>query len=226
MINTIRIQPKAFFFDFDGVIVDSEKVHMLAALEASRHHGISFSEDYYFKELLGYDDIGLFEHLWKEESRNLDGVTLKELMARKNEAFMRFISSQVIYFDGIVDFIRRLSERGIPLCVVSGALKKEILGCLAYGKLESYFKFIISADMVKASKPNPESYERAWQNMLVYVPDLEKSDCWAIEDSPAGIYSASEAGFKVIGITNSVRADQLSRADHIISHVREIEVSE
>lgn len=224
MTKTISIQPKAFFFDFDGVIVDSEKVHMLAALEASRNHGISFSEDYYFKELLGYDDIGLFEHLWKEESRKLDGTTLKELMARKNAAFMHFISSQVIYFDGIVDFIRSLFNRGIPLCVVSGALKKEILGCLAHGNLESYFKFIISADMVRASKPDPESYERAWQDMLAFVPDLNKSDCWAIEDSPAGIYSATEAGLNVIGITNSVRADQLTRANHVISDVREISI--
>lgn len=220
----IQISPKAFFFDFDGVIVDSEKIHMLAALEAARTHGISFTEDYYFDILLGYDDIGLFEHLWKDEGKPLTKAALKKLMLQKNTAFMQLVASKVLYFDGVAGFIRRLEARGVPMAIVSGALEKEITACLAKGDLAKHFKFIISADMVKTSKPNPESYERAWQDMLSYVPTLEKQDCWAIEDSPAGVSAAFDAGLNVIGITNSVSADALCWAQHVIAHVKEIEI--
>lgn len=220
----ITISPRAFFFDFDGVIVDSEKIHMLAALEAVQGEGLSFSEEYYFQELLGYDDVGLFEHLWNERGRKLDGGMLRQLMRDKNSAFMQLIAAKVIYFDGVVDFIRALEGKNVPLAVVSGALSGEIKACLDKGGLAKHFKFIVSADLVKRSKPDPESYEKAWEDMLAHVPDLEKSECWAIEDSPAGISAAADAGLNVIGITNSVKAEQLVRADHVVSHVSEIKL--
>jgi HAD superfamily hydrolase (TIGR01509 family) len=220
----ITISPRAFFFDFDGVIVDSEKIHMLAALEAVQGEGLSFSEEYYFQELLGYDDVGLFSHLWKEQGQKLGRELLGKLLREKNSAFMQLIAAKVIYFDGVIDFIRALEEKNVPLAVVSGALHGEIMACLDKGGLAGHFKFIVSADKVTRSKPDPESYEKAWEDMLAFIPDLKKSECWAIEDSPAGISAATEAGVNVIGITNSVKADQLTRADHVVTHVNEIKL--
>lgn len=218
----ININPRAFFFDFDGVVVDSEKLHMIAALKAVGTRGLSFTEEHYFATLLGYDDVGLFSHIWDENQRELDKTTLKNLISEKNAAFLKLIAEKKLFFEGIHDFVLELARNHIPMAIVSGALENEILGCLAQGNLAHHFKFIVSADKVKISKPDPESYEQAWENMLTFIPDLEKSECWAIEDSPAGITAAREAGLNVIGITNSVPASQLSLADHIIKSVREI----
>lgn len=218
----IHIAPQAFFFDFDGVIVDSEKVHMLAALESAKTHGMSFSEEYYFRELLGYDDQNLFANLGKKNSQFLDEKTIAKLKQGKNESFMKLIDTNVIYFDGVLSLIEKLTAKKIPLCVVSGAREKEILACLKKGGLEKYFKFIVSTDHVKQSKPDPECYEMAFEKMLDHVPSLKKENCWAIEDSPAGINAACGAGLNVIAITNSVKRDSLQQAAHVIDHMNEI----
>lgn len=195
---------------------------MIAALKAVGARGLSFTEEHYFATLLGYDDVGLFSHIWDENHRDLDKTTLKNLISEKNAAFLKLISEKKLFFDGIHDFVLELARNHIPMAIVSGALENEILSCLAQGNIAHHFKFIVSADKVENSKPDPESYEQAWENMLNFIPDLEKPDCWAIEDSPAGITAARDAGLNVIGITNSVPASQLSLANHIIKSVRDI----
>lgn len=221
----ISISPHAFFFDFDGVIVDSEKAHMVAALKAASPHGLSFTEQYYFEKLLGFDDVGLFRELFSENQKNLDEHTLKELMAQKNQEFMRLIPTHIIYFPGVVDFIKRLKDKKIPLAVVSGALCHEVVSCLKMGGLDVYFDFIVTASDVTHSKPHPESYEKAFKILKEKNPQLEKNHSWVLEDSGAGIQSAKMAGLKTIGITNSIGAKDLQKADHVIHVYDEIMVS-
>lgn len=220
----IQISPKAFFFDFDGVICDSEKAHMFSTMKAIKEHNIQFSEDYYFEKLFGFDDVGLFEHLFAKHGKELSPQTLKELMVSKNVEFMETIEEHILFFDGVKDLILRLHENKVPLAVVSGALSSEVKACLKKGKLDSYFEFIVCADHVRRSKPDPESYEKAFEKMVVKVPDLELQSCWVLEDSPTGISSAVGAGLKVIGITNSAAAPVLSEADVVIQDYSEIQM--
>lgn len=218
----ISISPQAFFFDFDGVIVDSEKAHMVAALKAAGPHGLDFTEQYYFEKLLGFDDVGLFRELFSENQKNLDPHTLKELMAQKNQEFMKLIPTHIIYFPGVVDFIKRLKDKNIPLAVVSGALRDEVVSCLEMGGLDVYFDFIVTASDVTRSKPHPESYDKAFQFFKEKNPKLEKNLVWVLEDSRAGIRSAKAAGLNSIGITNSVTAEYLTEADNVIQSYDEI----
>jgi beta-phosphoglucomutase len=220
----VQISPKAFFFDFDGVICDTEKLHMLAALYVLKPHEIKFTENYYFEKLFGYDDKGLFEHLFESTGQKLNKETLKQLITEKNTVFMDQIESAIIYFDGVVELIQSLHAKSIPLAVVSGALSQEVEACLKKGKLDRYFQFTVCADNVSRSKPHPECYMTAYQKMLANIPGLLPDDCWAIEDSPMGIESAVGAGLNVIGITNTTAAPVLSVADYVIDHYREIEI--
>lgn len=218
----VKISPKVFFFDFDGVIVDSEKLHMVSALKTSQKYGINFSEDYYFDQLIGFDDVGLFNHLWKSRGKQLSKDELKTLIKNKNHEFLKAIEEHVIFYQGVKDLIERLTEKHIPLAVVSGALRNEIQPLLKKGNLESHFKFIVAADDVNYSKPDPESYEQAYHGMTALIPDLKLEDCWVLEDTPTGIHSAKEAGLNTIGITNSLDASHLKEAHHVISDYSEI----
>lgn len=219
----IRIRPKAFLFDFDGVICDTEKLHYLSTLKTIGRHNMSLEAEYYFEKLFGYDDRTLFDHIYQIHGKKLDKKTLKQLMLEKNEEFMRLVESKVIYFDGVVDLIVKMSEAKIPLAVVSGALSHEVAACLKKGELDRYFLFSVCADHVRSSKPDPESYERAYLKMGSYVTDLKLKDCWVLEDSPTGIASAKAAGLPVIAITNSAKKENLADADYIIANYDEIE---
>lgn len=220
----IQIKPKAFFFDFDGVICDSEKFHMFSTLRVLKKHDIEFTEDYYFKELLGFDDKDLFKHLFNQEDKDLDQQTLKQLIRDKNQMFLDVIEKKAVFFDGVIDLIQKLFSKKISLAVVSGALSNEVEHCLKKGELSQYFLFSICADHVTRSKPSSECYARAYERMLKHVPDLKLVDCWALEDSPSGLIAASGAGMKTIGITNSATEEDLGMADHVIKHYSEIEI--
>ncbi len=222
----IAIEPQAFFFDFDGVVVDSERQHMLATLEALKDRpDLLFSEKYYFEELLGFDDVGMFEFLWDKNNATLTDEELKARMLAKNQILMKRLETESIFFPGVIDFIKSFKSKNIPIAVVSGARRKEILSCINKGNLQAAFEFVVSADDVQRSKPDPESYSKGFAQMQSLVPNLDVKNCWVIEDSPTGIESAKGAGMKVIGITNSLSGDHLKFADHIVAHYNEIQIT-
>ena len=222
----ISIEPQAFFFDFDGVVVDSERQHMYATLEALKDQPeMLFTEKFYFEELLGFDDVGLFQYLWEKNKTPLPDNELKALMLRKNQILMQRLASDAIFFPGVIDFIHSFKTKQIPIAVVSGARRKEILACIEKGKLQPYFEFVVAADDVQFSKPNPESYTKGFTQMRDKIPNLDLKNCWVIEDSPTGIESAKGAGMNVIGITNSLSREHLTQANHIVSHYTEIQVT-
>jgi phosphoglycolate phosphatase len=78
--------------------------------------------------------------------------------------------------------------------------------------LQSYFKTIVSTDDLKHSKPHPEGYLLAFQKLQQIDPNLKKSDCVVLEDTPAGVASAQAAGLTVVGIANSVSIAELKAA--------------
>ena len=217
-----QIFPKAFFFDFDGVICDSEKAHMFATLKVAQSYGISFTEEYSFEMLFGFDDKGLFRHLFEIHGKQLSAQTLKELIIEKNTEFMDKVESHILFFEGVVDLISRIHQKNIHMAIVWGALAREVQACLKKGGLESYFEFMVCADHVSTSKPDPESYETAFINMMAWENTLDKKDCWVLEDSPSGLSSAVYAGLIVIAITNSNTRDSLASASYIVDHYREI----
>jgi len=78
---------------------------------------------------------------------------------------------------------------------------------------------LVTADDVVNGKPHPEPYLKGAE-LLGVAP----KDCLVIEDAPAGIQSARAGGMKVIGITSTYPASQLSAADAVIDRLSQIQV--
>src|SRR5512138_1396167 len=57
---------QAIVFDFDGVIADSEPLHLKAFQRALAEEGMTLGEDEYFNRYLGYDDVGVFEAIARD----------------------------------------------------------------------------------------------------------------------------------------------------------------
>ena len=77
---------------------------------------------------------------------------------------------------------------------------------------------IVTAEDVARSKPDPECYSLAFDRLNEHhAIDLQPGEVLAIEDTPAGIDAAKDAGLRVIAVTNSYPAARLSRADHIVT---------
>lgn len=197
-------------FDFDGVLADSEPLHLRAYQQVLSPLGITLSRDEYYRRYLGYDDEGVFTRLAAAHGFELDGGRLQSLIAEKGRVFDAMIESGAVLFPGAGECVARMAA-GFPLGIASGALRHEIEAILRGGRLAQHFRFIVASGDTPEGKPSPDPYLRA-----AALHGCAAHECLAIEDSRWGIESARAAGLRCVGITHTYPRDQLSMADAVV----------
>jgi HAD superfamily hydrolase (TIGR01509 family) len=209
---------RAILFDFDGVLADSEPIHLEMFQKVLKEEGISLSKDDYFQKYLGLDDRSCFTEVYNDNGRDLDLAKVEGLIRRKNRALLDHVRGRSVLMPGAAELIRKLKEKYF-LTIVSGALKNEISAVLEGADLAKAFQAVVAADDVSQGKPHPEGFESAIRILnRDFVPPAEillPRECLAIEDSPWGIEAAKKAGVRCVGVTTSYEASRLGEADLI-----------
>lgn len=216
---------KAVIFDCDGILVDTEPLHYAAFQEVLQPLGLSFDYDHYLKHYIGFDDRDAFREAFREGGISLEAARLLELMHAKEAALQSIVARGVPTFPGVVDLVRELAARGVPLAVASGALHHEVQTFVCGLGLQQAFPVIVAADEVEHSKPDPETYLKALSKVEKHfgLTGLTPRNCVAIEDTPAGIQSARRAGLFVIGVAHSYPSEQLrDEADYVVEGLPEL----
>jgi beta-phosphoglucomutase len=215
---------KAVIFDFDGIIVDSERLHWAAFCKVLAPLGKTISWSEYVKTFIGFDDRDAFRHAVP----NLETGELQALITKKASAFQKLIESDgAAALPGSVALIKHLSGK-IPIAICSGALRADILPILGNLGIEKTFDTIVTADDTHISKPDPAPYRLAAERLSAAAPGgrgitrrpaASTGDGFmlAIEDTPAGIASAKGAGLKALAVTNSYPAESLTQADAVVA---------
>jgi beta-phosphoglucomutase len=201
---------RAVVFDFDGVLADSEPLHLATYQEVFASVGVTLTRDEYYEHYLGYDDEGVFRAIGRAHGWTMSDEQIAAFVAQKSEVFDRMIAGGAVLYPGAAECVERLA-RVFPLGIASGALKHEIQTILAGAGLAHHFRFIVAAGDTPHSKPAPAPYVRAAQ-----LHHLPPGACVAIEDSRWGIVSAKAAGMKCVGITTTYPSSELEAADTII----------
>lgn len=202
-------------FDFDGVLADTERLHLRAFQEVFDSRGWSLDEVTYFDSYLGYDDEGLIVAFDKDQQLGLTAADRGAMAHDKEQVFSGYLKAGSVLFSGAASCVERLS-REFALGIASGALKGEITSILRSAGLLHHFPVIVSAEDVTACKPEPEPYEKA-ARLLGVSPEA----CIAIEDSPPGLQAARTAGMKTVGITTTAPRFLL-KADRVIDSLDEL----
>jgi beta-phosphoglucomutase family hydrolase len=189
-LNNIR----AFIFDMDGVIVDSNPLHRVAWEEHNRRHGIDTTEEMqrrmygkrndqivrdFFGECLSDDEV--FAHGAQKES------LYREMLRPWLEAAL---------VPGLKEFLER--HRGVPAAVATNAEPANVDLVLGDAGLRGYFSAIVDGHQVANPKPHPEVYLRAAE-LLGVAPEC----CVVFEDSHAGVQAGLAAGMRVVGVTTT-----------------------
>jgi beta-phosphoglucomutase-like phosphatase (HAD superfamily) len=219
---------KAIIFDFDGVIADTEPLHLKAFQLTLRENGIELSDEDYFENYLAYDDKTLFKELLKDRNYEHNEAQISDFMNRKSEHFENVLKGNILVLEGVPEFISEVSGK-YPLAIGSGALRSEIIYILESGGLREHFEIIVSADEVINCKPDPEVFIEALRrlNNLDSVSEkISPQECLVIEDSTSGIKAAHSAGMKCLAITNSYAAEKLSEAELIKQSLKGIYLEE
>lgn len=188
-LNTDGIE--AIVFDCDGTLVNSMPAHFKAWCDALAYYGAAnvFQEDVFYA-MGGRPTKDIVVELNGEYGLKLDpgAVAMK-----KREAFMAQLGS-IELIDEVVDFAR--SQRGrLPMAVATGGTRMVIEKTLQKLGISDLFDEVITADDVPVGKPAPDIYLKAAE-MLGVAPEK----CLALEDAPAGIMSAQQAGMRVVAV--------------------------
>jgi beta-phosphoglucomutase-like phosphatase (HAD superfamily) len=209
---------RAVVFDFDGVLADTESLHLLAFQDVFRVHGWTLDRGAYFDRYLGFDDEDLVRAFTHDAKLTVTDDDVAGLVRTKTERFAALMDSGAIMFPGAPAAIARLGAR-YRLGIASGSTGAEIAAILQKAGLHAPFRVIIGADDVARSKPAADPYVAAVNRLGVPA-----SAAVAIEDSRWGLTSARAAGLRTIGITTSYGAGELSSADVIVDSLDEISV--
>jgi HAD superfamily hydrolase (TIGR01509 family) len=215
---------RAVLFDFNGVLVDDEPIHLESFQRVLGEEGVTLTADEYYAHYLGFDDRGCFAAVLKEAGEQPTVPRLMRLIARKSSYYQERIRGRGYpLFPGAAELVRELAAAGRMLGVVSGALRDEVEGALRQSGLRNLFKVLVTAEDVAEGKPHPEGYLRALEDLSSLPPLPERlihpHEVLAVEDSPAGLAAAAEAGFVTLGVAQTYPAAHLRGADAVVGNL-------
>lgn len=186
------MQPyEAIFFDFDGVLVDSEPVHHLCWRQVMDRLGVDLDWPTYQGRLRGHSGKPLLEALCRLKDPPLAYEQVQSYYDFKNDLFRDTVlrnPSDLISAD-----VRTLLDevRGYRLAVVSSARQTHVFPILERAGLLHRFETLVCREDVTELKPSPEPYRTAAKRLGV-------QRALVVEDSEAGAASGRDAGFEVI----------------------------
>jgi beta-phosphoglucomutase len=210
---------EAVIFDFDGVLANSEPIHLRVYQILLSEHGLSLPSREYYDRYLGLDDVGVFTALSNDKGLDVSRASMDALIARKTEIFQGLVRSGDVLFPGAATCLRAVAG-AVPVAIASGALKHEIEMILDGAGLLEVVPVIVASGDTPQSKPAPDPYARALERLTRRAGRrLDPSRVVAIEDSRPGLQSARAAGLRTLGLTTSYAADQLPEAERLVSDI-------
>ncbi len=180
----------ALIFDLDGVIVDSNPVHVLAWRRYLEACG---------RRLPPAADRLIFGRRNDDIVRDLlgDGLSPEQIAAHgaAKEALYRRLMRPLLprrLVPGVADFLRRTR---LPAGLASNAERANVDFVLDQAGLRPYFRVILDGAQTARPKPDPEIYLEAARRLGV-----PPQACVVFEDSPAGVQAARAAGAQVVAV--------------------------
>lgn len=202
------MQFSAVFFDFDGVLVDTEWTIYQAWRRCFEGHGHDLPLEIYTR-CIGSDFATWSPKTHLEELSGLD-FDWHDLDVLRQEEIMRDLDGEGA-MPGVIGTLDQLRQRQIRRAVVSSSSHHWVDGWLGKLALEEHFEAVVCRGDAPRIKPAPDLYLEAARRFEV-VPDT----CLVIEDSLNGVNAAKAAGMTAWVVPNRVTAGlDFSAADRI-----------
>jgi HAD superfamily hydrolase (TIGR01509 family) len=216
-------QIKGFFFDQDGVIIDTEKDgHRVAFNRTFKDFGFDFEwsvEDYHglLQVAGGKERMRHYLHTAGFDKRvdsSEEDDLIKKMHQHKTQLFVRLLESNDLPLrPGIHRMMREINRLGLTLgvCTTSSQHSAQAVTHIMLNDIR--FDVVLAGDVVSKKKPDPEIYLLALERT-----GLRPKEAIVIEDSHNGIAAAKAAGMYVVATTNYyTEKEDLSQADIVVT---------
>jgi beta-phosphoglucomutase len=208
---------QAIIFDLDGVITDTAHYHYLAWRKLAMSLDVPF--DVVFNEQLkGIDRMGSLELILARSTKKYSSEEKLILADRKNSDYQDLIHNMTPndLLPGAQATLKAVRDAGLKIGLAS--VSKNAFAVLDRLGIASDFDYVVDATKISRSKPDPEIFLTAAENLGV-LP----SACIGIEDSVAGLQSIKSSGMYAIGIGDPAI---LKQADRVIPGLDQFNLSE
>ncbi len=212
--NSKRTFPRPFrgiAFDLDGVLADTASVHEAAWRRLASEIGVPLADNI-GERLKGVDRRASLDIVLEQATRHFDEDERARLAARKNEYYRDCIAQfgPDHLLPGAREVLMSVRDAGIRTALASASRNAPLL--LERLGITDLFDYVVDANRIRCSKPDPEIYLAAAAGL-----GLAAADCIGIEDAAAGIASIRAAGMAAVGIGD---AASLAAADAVIPDIR------
>ncbi|MEK3734844.1 MULTISPECIES: HAD family hydrolase [Paenibacillus] len=206
---------KAFIFDMDGVIIDSEPLHFEVDIQVMNDFGTSITREK-LEQYVGMTNPEMWASI-KDEYRLTQSVS-EIIEYQLSNKISILTSKEMEPIEGIRELLDALKANGIPAAIASSSPPVFIEAVLRKFGLQDHFDAVVSGEEVEKGKPAPDVYLKAAELLGV-----EPQHCMVLEDARHGVAAAKAAGMTCIGFVNPNSGNQdLSQADHIVKSVSEV----
>jgi phosphoglycolate phosphatase/beta-phosphoglucomutase len=197
-------------FDFDGVVADTENLHLaahnqaLAELAPRIGTRIELTPQIYFSRYVVYGNHEGFQRMLQDAGAAAGPPLIEELCRVKDRIMDSRLAELAAPLPGVRRLLAHLARRRVPCGICSGARRSEIEDLLRAFDLARHFPVIVAIEDVRRCKPDPEGYSLAWERLrnAARVP-IEKNMSLVIEDTAGGAAAARAAGLRVLGLATS-----------------------
>ncbi|MEO7448396.1 MAG: HAD family phosphatase [Humibacillus sp.] len=186
--------PAAVLWDMDGTLVDTEPYWIAAEHELVAAHGGQWSDEY--AHLLVGNALEVSAQLIIDKS-GID-LSVSEIVEALLDRVVARVEQEVPWRPGARELLDELGALGVPSLLVTMSWRR-LADTVVRTLPDGTFRALVTGDEVEHGKPHPEPYLAAAR-----LIGADPADCVALEDSPAGVRSATAAGVPTLAIPHIV----------------------
>lgn len=203
---------KAFLFDMNGTMIDDMHYHIKAWHGLLNELGAGISMERMKEECYGKNNELLeriFPGRFSEEEK-------QSMSWEKERQYQETFRPHLQLLDGLADLLEKARQQGIKMAIGSAAIMFNIDFVVDELNIRSYFDVLISANEVKRSKPDPETFLACAEKL-----NIAPADCLVFEDAPKGVEAAANAGMDCIVITTLHQPEEFSEMKNIKGFIKD-----
>jgi beta-phosphoglucomutase len=185
------MSPTALLLDFDGVIADTENIHVVAWERTFSAMGWPVADETCLRAAEVDDRVFLAEVFGR---RGIGDGDIEGWVGRKQRLTVALLADSPHVFPGLPELVRRASEHA-RLGVVSTTWRENIDVVLRAAGIADRFEVIVGKEDVREVKPSPEGFALALKKLR-----LKPREAVAVEDSATGLAAARAAGIRCVAV--------------------------
>ncbi len=200
---------KALIFDMDGLLLDTERRSLACFLQAAKELNCTVNKDVYL-QCIGTNMAQTEQILRAGHDANFPYTQLRQCW---DDLYLKEVTTKALPIKaGVIQLLDEAKSRGLTIGLATSTHYQLACVKLKNAELFDYFSHIVAGDHVEKSKPDPQIYLHATQQV-----NLDVKQCLAFEDSENGVLSAFNAGLNVVQIPDLVEpSTQMQKLGHEI----------